>query len=227
MRTEPELLALNLAERMQVILENYPTGVVFSTSFGQEDQVLTDFIFRNNLPISIFTLDTGRLFSETYEVMDKTRAKYQKPIQVFFPDTQQVETLVTDKGFHSFYESVENRKECCRIRKIVPLKRALANQQVWITGLRAEQSENRQQMTMWERDESNQIFKFNPLIDWTLQDIEAYLEENKVPQNTLHKKGYISIGCSPCTRVIEPGEHPRAGRWWWEESKKECGLHSA
>ncbi len=227
MRTEPELLALNLAERMQVILENYPTGVVFSTSFGQEDQVLTDFIFRNNLPISIFTLDTGRLFSETYEVMDKTRAKYQKPIQVFFPDTQQVETLVTDKGFHSFYESVENRKECCRIRKIVPLKRALANQQVWITGLRAEQSENRQQMTMWERDESNQIFKFNPLIDWTLQDIEAYLEENKVPQNTLHKKGYISIGCSPCTRAIEPGEHPRAGRWWWEESKKECGLHSA
>ena len=227
MRTEPELLALNLAERMQVILENYPTGVVFSTSFGQEDQVLTDFIFRNNLPISIFTLDTGRLFYETYEVIDKTRAKYQKPIQVFFPDTQQVETLVTDKGFHSFYESVDNRKECCRIRKIVPLKRALANQQVWITGLRAEQSENRQQMTMWERDESNQIFKFNPLIDWTLQDIEAYLEENKVPQNTLHKKGYISIGCSPCTRAIEPGEHPRAGRWWWEESKKECGLHSA
>ena len=227
MRTEPQLLALNLAERMQVILENYPTGVVFSTSFGQEDQVLTDFIFRNNLPISIFTLDTGRLFSETYEVIDKTRAKYQKPIQVFFPDTQQVETLVTDKGFHSFYESVDNRKECCRIRKIVPLKRALANQQVWITGLRAEQSENRQQMTMWERDESNQIFKFNPLIDWTLQDIEAYLEENKVPQNTLHKKGYISIGCSPCTRAIEPGEHPRAGRWWWEESKKECGLHSA
>ena len=227
MRTEPELLALNLAERMQVVLENYPTGVVFSTSFGQEDQVLTDFIFRNNLPISIFTLDTGRLFSETYEVMDKTRAKYQKPIQVFFPDTKQVETLVTDKGFHSFYESVDNRKECCRIRKIMPLKRALANQQVWITGLRAEQSENRQQMTMWERDESNQIFKFNPLIDWTLQDIEAYLEENKVPQNTLHKKGYISIGCSPCTRAIEPGEHPRAGRWWWEESKKECGLHSA
>lgn len=227
MRTEPELLALNLAERMQVVLENYPTGVVFSTSFGQEDQVLTDFIFRNNLPISIFTLDTGRLFSETYEVMDKTRAKYQQPIQVFFPDTQQVEALVTDKGFHSFYESVDNRKECCRIRKIMPLKRALANQQVWITGLRAEQSENRQQMTMWERDESNQIFKFNPLIDWTLQDIEAYLEENKVPQNTLHKKGYISIGCSPCTRAIEPSEHPRAGRWWWEESKKECGLHSA
>ncbi|MFN3590350.1 MAG: phosphoadenylyl-sulfate reductase [Spirosomataceae bacterium] len=227
MRTEPELLALNLAERMQVVLENYPSGVVFSTSFGQEDQVLTDFIFRNNLPISVFTLDTGRLFSETYEVMDKTRAKYQQPIQVFFPDTQQVETLVTNKGFHSFYESVDNRKECCRIRKIVPLKRALANQQVWITGLRAEQSENRQQMTMWERDESNQIFKFNPLIDWTLQDIEAYLEENKVPQNTLHKKGYISIGCSPCTRAIEPGERPRAGRWWWEESKKECGLHSA
>ncbi|MFN3782973.1 MAG: phosphoadenylyl-sulfate reductase [Spirosomataceae bacterium] len=227
MRTEPELLALNLAERMQVVLENYPTGVVFSTSFGQEDQVLTDFIFRNNLPISIFTLDTGRLFSETYEVMDKTRAKYQQPIQVFFPDTQQVEALVTDKGFHSFYESVDNRKECCRIRKIMPLKRALANQQVWITGLRAEQSENRQQMTMWERDESNQIFKFNPLIDWTLQDIESYLEENKVPQNTLHKKGYISIGCSPCTRAIEPSEHPRAGRWWWEESKKECGLHSA
>lgn len=227
MRTEKELLELNLAERMNVLLENYPSGIVFSTSFGQEDQVLTDFIFRNKLPISVFTLDTGRLFAETYEVMDKTRAKYQQPIQVFFPDTSQVEELVSNKGFHSFYESVDNRKECCHIRKIVPLKRALANQHVWITGLRAEQSENRQQMTMWERDDSNQIFKFNPLIDWTLQDIESYLEEYKVPQNTLHKKGFISIGCSPCTRAIQEGEHPRAGRWWWEESKKECGLHSA
>lgn len=227
MRTEKELLELNLAERMNVLLENYPSGIVFSTSFGQEDQVLTDFIFRNKLPISVFTLDTGRLFAETYEVMDKTRAKYQQPIQVFFPDTSQVEELVSNKGFHSFYESVDNRKECCRIRKIVPLKRALANQHVWITGLRAEQSENRQQMMMWERDDSNQIFKFNPLIDWTLQDIESYLEEYKVPENTLHKKGFISIGCSPCTRAIEEGEHPRAGRWWWEESKKECGLHSA
>ncbi|MBK6977679.1 MAG: phosphoadenylyl-sulfate reductase [Cytophagaceae bacterium] len=207
------------------VLKQYPEGVVFSTSFGQEDQVITDLIFKNNLPIEVFTLDTGRVFQETYELMDKTRAKFKKDIKVCFPDANDIEKLTSEKGFNSFYESIENRKECCFLRKIKPLKKALAGNKVWITGLRAEQSDNRSQMQMWEFDEANDIFKFNPLLHWTQEQMEGYLEENKVPQNVLHKKGFISIGCQPCTRAIEPGEHPRAGRWWWETSHKECGLY--
>ena len=216
---------LELLEAFREVLSQYPEGVVFSTSFGQEDQVITDLIFRNNLPIEVFTLDTGRVFQETYELMDKTRAKYKKPIKVCFPDASDIEKLTSEKGFNSFYESIDNRKECCFLRKIKPLKKALAGNKVWITGLRSEQSDNRSQMQMWEFDEANDIFKFNPLLHWTQNQMETYLEENKVPQNVLHKKGFISIGCQPCTRAIEPGEHPRAGRWWWETSHKECGLH--
>ena len=216
---------LDLLESFREVLRQYPEGVVFSTSFGQEDQVITDLIFKNNLPIEVFTLDTGRVFQETYELMDKTRAKFKKDIKVCFPDANDIEKLTSEKGFNSFYESVENRKECCFLRKIKPLKKALAGNKVWITGLRAEQSDNRSQMQMWEFDEANDIFKFNPLLHWTQEQMEGYLEENKVPQNVLHKKGFISIGCQPCTRAIEPGEHPRAGRWWWETSHKECGLH--
>lgn len=216
---------LDLLESFREVLRQYPEGVVFSTSFGQEDQVITDLIFKNNLPIEVFTLDTGRVFQETYELMDKTRAKYKKDIKVCFPDANDIEKLTSEKGFNSFYESIENRKECCFLRKIKPLKKALAGNKVWITGLRAEQSDNRSQMQLWEFDEANDIFKFNPLLHWTQEEMEAYMEENKVPQNVLHKKGFISIGCQPCTRAIEPGEHPRAGRWWWETSHKECGLH--
>ncbi|MBL0303681.1 MAG: phosphoadenylyl-sulfate reductase [Cytophagaceae bacterium] len=216
---------LDLLESFREVLRQYPEGVVFSTSFGQEDQVITDLIFKNNLPIEVFTLDTGRVFQETYELMDKTRAKFKKDIKVCFPDANDIEKLTSEKGFNSFYESIENRKECCFLRKIKPLKKALAGNKVWITGLRAEQSDNRSQMQMWEFDEANDIFKFNPLLHWTQEQMEGYLEENKVPQNVLHKKGFISIGCQPCTRAIEPGEHPRAGRWWWETSHKECGLH--
>lgn len=216
---------LDLLESFREVLRQYPEGVVFSTSFGQEDQVITDLIFKNNLPIEVFTLDTGRVFQETYELMDKTRAKYKKDIKVCFPDASDIEKLTSEKGFNSFYESIENRKECCFLRKIKPLKKALAGNKVWITGLRAEQSDNRSQMQLWEFDEANDIFKFNPLLHWTQEQMEGYLEENKVPQNVLHKKGFISIGCQPCTRAIEQGEHPRAGRWWWETSHKECGLH--
>ena len=216
---------LDLLESFREVLRQYPEGVVFSTSFGQEDQVITDLIFKNNLPIEVFTLDTGRVFQETYELMDKTRAKFKKDIKVCFPDANDIEKLTSEKGFNSFYESIENRKECCFLRKIKPLKKALAGNKVWITGLRAEQSDNRSQMQMWEFDEANDIFKFNPLLHWTQEQMEGYLEENKVPQNVLHKKGFISIGCQPCTRAIEQGEHPRAGRWWWETSHKECGLH--
>ncbi|WP_095533191.1 phosphoadenylyl-sulfate reductase [Jiulongibacter sediminis] len=220
-----ELKNKTLEERLQWVVENH-SNIVFSSSFGQEDQAITHAIFSQNLEIEVFTLDTGRHFQETYEVMDKTKYRYKKDFTTYFPDQDKVEKLVKEKGFNSFYESVENRKECCFIRKIVPLRRALKNADIWVTGLRADQSENRQDMPMWEWDEANQVHKFNPLIDWTFDQLGIYLKENKVPQNSLHKKGYVSIGCAPCTRAITEGEHPRAGRWWWEESQKECGLHA-
>lgn len=219
-----ELNNLSLEERLIWVSKNNE-NVVFSSSFGQEDQVITHLIASQNLDIKVFTLDTGRLFPETYELMDRTRSKYKLKIDTYFPETESVEKLVSEKGFHSFYESVENRKECCGIRKIVPLKRALKRAEVWITGLRAEQSENRQEMKIWEWDESNKVFKFNPLIDWTYDQMLAFIKEEKIPENSLHNKSFVSIGCQPCTRAIAEGEHPRAGRWSWEASQKECGLH--
>jgi phosphoadenosine phosphosulfate reductase len=200
--------------------------VVFSTSFGQEDQVITDFIGQNQLPITVFTLDTGRLFQETYDVFHKTVKKYKTEIKTYFPDTAEVEALLNQKGPNSFYDSVENRKECCFIRKVAPLTKALKGNAIWITGLRAEQSENRSDLNFFEYDAHFDIIKFNPLLKWTLQEIEEYLEKNNVPQNSLHKQGFVSIGCAPCTRAILPGEDIRAGRWSWESSHKECGLHS-
>lgn len=220
-----QLSALDLSGALRLITEKY-SKVVFSTSLGQEDQVLTDAIARHKLPIAIFTLDTGRLFQESYDLLDATRAKYKMPITAYFPAHEAIESLVSAKGANSFYYSVENRKECCYLRKIEPLKRALAGQEVWITGLRAEQSDNRAGMNIMEWDEGNKVFKFNPLLHWSYQQVLAYLQEHSVPDNHLHRKGFVSIGCLPCTRAIEAHEHPRAGRWWWEESKKECGLHS-
>eukprot|EP01136_Pigoraptor_vietnamica_P019751 Opistho-1_new@67726 len=219
------LEGLSLTEGLSYMAENYGK-VVFSSSFGQEDQVITDAIFKNNFNIKVFTLDTGRLFQETYELMDTTKNKYGKEFETYFPNTAKVEALVKEKGFNSFYFSVENRKECCGIRKIEPLKRALAGAEIWITGLRSEQSENRSDMEIVEWDANNNVIKFNPLIHWTYEDVLAYIKENRVPDSPLHRKGFISIGCAPCTRAIQEGEHPRAGRWWWEASQKECGLHS-
>jgi phosphoadenosine phosphosulfate reductase len=158
--------------------------------------------------------------------MDLTVKKYGINLKTFFPSTPAVEKLVAEKGFNSFYTSVDNRKECCFVRKMEPLSRALKDAKVWITGLRAEQSENRADMPILEWDESRQLFKINPLIDWDYNTLEKYLKDHKIPQNPLHKKGFISIGCAPCTRAISEGEHPRAGRWWWENSQKECGLHA-
>lgn len=217
---------LTVTERLKWVVDSYKK-VVFSSSFGQEDQVLTHLIAKGGLGIEIFTLDTGRLFQETYELMDKTRAKYKTEIKTFFPDTGKVQELLGSKGYNSFYDSVENRKECCGIRKIEPLKRALKGAEVWITGLRAEQSENRNEMKIWEWDEGNKVFKFNPLIDWTYEQMIEFIKENSIPDNSLHKNGFISIGCLPCTRAITADEHPRAGRWWWETSQKECGLHQS
>ncbi|MFT4022661.1 MAG: phosphoadenylyl-sulfate reductase [Flavihumibacter sp.] len=219
------LAGLTAAERLQLVARAFPGGAVFSTSLGQEDQVITHLIARQNLPIKIFTLDTGRLFQETYDVLDRTIARYKVPIRAYFPDTARVEKLLLEKGPNSFYESVENRKECCFIRKVEPLNRALEQAQAWITGLRAEQSENRHSLPFAEWDESRQLVKINPLLDWSYTQLLTYIGEENIPCNKLHEKGFPSIGCAPCTRAIEPGEDIRAGRWWWEQSKKECGLH--
>lgn len=217
---------LSLEQSLSLLAKEYEGKVVFSTSFGQEDQVITAIIAKNELPISIFTLDTGRLFQETYDVFHRTIKKYKIAIQTYFPDAEAVENLVTKKGPNSFYDSVENRKECCFIRKVVPLTRALKGNSVWITGLRAEQSENRNDLELIEFDSNFGIIKFNPLLKWTLAEVQKYIDENNVPQNALHKQGFVSIGCLPCTRAIAEGEDIRAGRWYWESSQKECGLHS-
>lgn len=215
----------SIEETFVLLSAEYKGKVVFSTSFGQEDQVITDLIDKSNAAITIFTLDTGRLFQETYDVFHRTQKKYKTPIKVYFPEAKLVEELLEKKGPNSFYESVENRKECCFIRKVVPLTKALEGNQVWITGLRAEQSENRSDLHLFEYDTHFNIIKFNPLLKWTLEEVQKYIDDNNVPQNVLHKQGFVSIGCAPCTRAIAPGEDIRAGRWYWESSHKECGLH--
>ncbi|WP_339901178.1 phosphoadenylyl-sulfate reductase [uncultured Cyclobacterium sp.] len=216
---------LSIEETMRLLGDLFPNEVIFSTSFGQEDQVITQKIAKNKLPIEIFTLDTGRLFYETYDLWSKTIVKYGVSIKPYYPNTAAVEDLVSSNGINGFYQSVENRKSCCYVRKVEPLKRALQGNKVWITGLRAEQSPNRQNMQLLEWDEGNQILKYNPLLHWTMEEMLDYIKEEGIPYNTLHDKGFISIGCAPCTRAIMPGEDARAGRWWWEASQKECGLH--
>ena len=214
-----------IEETFSFLANEYKDKVVFSTSFGQEDQVITALIAKKELLISIFTLDTGRMFQETYDIFHKTIKKYKIDIESYFPEAAAVEELLNTKGPNSFYESVENRKECCFIRKVAPLTKALKGNSIWITGLRAEQSENRSDLAFFEYDDHFDIIKFNPLLKWTLKEVEEYLEKNNVPQNALHKKGFVSIGCAPCTRAIVEGEDIRAGRWSWEASHKECGLH--
>jgi len=212
---------------MQMLCKDYADKVVFSSSFGSEDQVISHIIFSNHLPVKVFTLDTGRMFAETYATHSRTLEKYNQKIEVFFPKSTDIEKLITEKGPFSFYHSIENRKECCYLRKIKPLKRALQGNKVWITGLRAEQSESRNKVNLFEWDESNMIIKYNPLIQWTNEQVKEFIKINQIPYNVLHDKGFPSIGCQPCTRKVNEGEDFRAGRWWWENnSKKECGLHS-
>ncbi|HLW19917.1 MAG TPA: phosphoadenylyl-sulfate reductase [Cyclobacteriaceae bacterium] len=217
---------LSPVEAIALLCDLFPDKVVFSTSLGQEDQVITQMISKNHLDVNIFTLDTGRLFYETYDLLARTIVKYHLDIKTYYPNTASVEDFVRTKGINAFYESPENRKGCCYIRKVEPLKRALKGNSIWITGLRAEQSSNRGAMKKLEWDEGNQILKFNPLLDWTMDEMLAYIDQHNIPYNPLHDKGFVSIGCAPCTRAISPGEDPRAGRWWWEASHKECGLHS-
>ena len=225
-RLQYELKGLDAERALVKLTEIVGDGLVFSTSFGWEDQVITHMIFENNLPIRVFTLDTGRMFSETYYVWGRTLDRYGKQIETFYPQAEAVQAMVTQKGPSSFYESVENRKECCSIRKIEPLNRALKGQQCWVTGIRAEQSPNRQDMQDTEWDASHGLVKFHPLFSWTLQQVKDYVRVHNIPYNPLHDKGFPSIGCQPCTRAVAEGEDFRAGRWWWEDqSKKECGLH--
>ena len=223
-----EIKGLGIVQSLEYLVKIFPDEVIFSTSFGWEDQVISHIIFKNNLPIKVFTLETGRLFPETYYVWNRTIEMYGKPINAYYPDTEAVEKMVSSKGPSSFYESVENRKECCGIRKIEPLKRAIAGNSCWITGIRAEQSLNREHMDPVEWDDANQIIKFHPIFDWTLDQVKVYIRENNIPYNPLHDKGFPSIGCAPCTRAVKEGEDFRAGRWWWEDQdKKECGLHTS
>lgn len=220
------LKQLSAEEGLKFISSKFPGTAVFSTSLGQEDQVITDLIFKNKLPIRVFTLDTGRLFNEHYELLSQNNSRYKTKTKVYFPEASDVEKFVNEKGINAFYHSVENRKECCFIRKVKPLNRALENAEIWITGLRAEQSENRENMPVIEWDEERRLYKYNPLINWNYQQVLVYIQQNNVQELPLHKKGYISVGCEPCTRPIVEGEDPRAGRWWWESSQKECGLHA-
>jgi phosphoadenosine phosphosulfate reductase len=208
--------------------EKFGDKMVLASSFGAEDVVLIDMMCKINRNLTrVFTLDTGRLNQETYDLIDKIRKKYDIIVDVYFPNANDVEKMVANKGMNLMYDSIENRKLCCNIRKIEPLKRALKQFDCWITGLRREQTITRNNILKIEIDSlNNNIIKLNPLADWTNEEIWKYIHENKVPYNELHDKGYPSIGCEPCTRAIKKGEDPRAGRWWWEnDAHKECGLH--
>lgn len=216
----------SIEESLKLLAGLYPCHVIFTTSFGIEDQVITHMIFSNDIQVKVITLDTGRLFRETYDVFAATIARYNRKIDVYFPDYRKVEPMVTGKGPFSFYESRENREECCTIRKIEPLNRALAGMECWVTGIRAGQSDKRREMQILEYDETRDIIKYNPLFDWSQNDVEQYIKNNNIPYNKLHDRGYPSIGCEPCTRPVLKGQDVRSGRWWWEnDGPKECGLH--
>jgi phosphoadenosine phosphosulfate reductase len=219
---------LSIDESLRFLSERFKGLSVFSSSFSLEDQVISHVLLHNKLEVDIFTLDTGRNFPETYSVWNNTNERYHTQIKAFTPDYKQLEEYLSKKGPNAFYESVENRKECCHIRKVEPLKRALAGKKLWVTGLRAEHSAARHDLQILEWDEANQLIKFNPILHWTTEEVRQFITKNNVPYNTLQDKGFVSIGCAPCTRAIKPGEEFRAGRWWWEDdSKKECGLHES
>jgi phosphoadenosine phosphosulfate reductase len=213
-------------ELLKGLLGRFGNRIALASSMGLEDQVLTDMMARIDHKSRIFTIDTGRLFPETYLLIDKTNMKYGINIEVFFPDHTAVENYVAANGINAFYDTVEKRKACCRARKIEPLLRALSTLDVWICGLRSQQSVTRTGVKLVEWDEANKLIKVNPLVHWSESDVWSYIRQNNVPYNKLHRQGYPSIGCQPCTRAIEPGEDIRAGRWWWEDpNHKECGLH--
>ncbi|HLO57229.1 MAG TPA: phosphoadenylyl-sulfate reductase [Bacteroidales bacterium] len=200
--------------------------ICLSSSMGAEDQVLTHMLMKVNPSFRIFTLDTGRLFPETLDLIQKTRDHYNTSIEVFFPDYRMVQQMVREKGINLFYASVEDRKYCCNVRKMEPLKRALSGMKAWMTGIRKDQTINRFNTQVVEWDEANAIVKINPLYRWSEKMVWEYIRSNQIPYNELHDRNFPSIGCQPCTRAVTPGEDTRAGRWWWEDQgHKECGLH--
>jgi len=211
---------------LKYFIKEYKGKIAQSSSLGAEDQVLTDMICSIDNKTRIFSLDTGRLFQETYDLIEKTNKKYNINIDIYFPDWQKVEEMVRKKGINLFYRSIENRKQCCYLRKIEPLKRALKGVEAWISGIRKDQTISRFYTKLVEWDETHNMIKVNPLLNWTEKQVWEYIKENDVPYNKLHDKGFSSIGCQPCTRALKPGEDFRAGRWWWEEPEnRECGLH--
>lgn len=221
-----DLAPLSAGDRLVALRKSVPGRIVFTTSLGLEDQVLTHLVAEAGLDIEFATLDTGRLFPETYDLWERTEARYGIAIRGFSPDRVSLEQLVAEQGINGFRASVENRKTCCDVRKVEPLERALAGAAAWITGLRADQSAHRGGFSHVSADPARGLVKVNPLIDWSREEARLFAEKHDIPVNALHEKGFLSIGCAPCTRAIRPGEAERAGRWWWEdEAKKECGLH--
>lgn len=222
---DAELAAFTPQQVVEYFLNKYGQRVALASSLGLEDQVLTDMVARAGGG-RVFTIDTGRLFPESYRLIDRTNDKYDMRMEVFFPRHEGVEAYVNEHGVSAFYQSIELRKACCHCRKLEPLRRALATLDVWICGLRASQAVTRSGIHVVEWDENNGLIKVNPLARWTEEDVWKYIKEHKVPYNTLHDHGFPSIGCQPCTRAVQPGEDVRAGRWWWEDPEhKECGLH--
>jgi len=220
--------AVRLATTLSVLetISNEFFPAVFASSLAAEDMVLTDLILKHKLNIDIFSLETGRLHKETLNMLERIKETYDYEVKLYKPDTEAVDNYVKQHGLNAFYDSVDMRKECCRIRKVEPLNRALKGKKAWITGQRRAQSATRTELAVQEDDVAHAMQKFNPLADWSEDDVWHYIRSNNVPYNALHDKGYPSIGCEPCTRAIQPGEDVRAGRWWWENPEsKECGLH--
>jgi phosphoadenosine phosphosulfate reductase len=218
--------ALDLFERLATIAETATGRIVFTTSLGLEDQAIAHAIFTQDLPVDVVTLDTGRLFPETYQVWSETEQRYGRRIRALYPDHRGLEALVARQGIDGFRVSLEARKACCGVRKVEPLQRALDGASAWITGLRAEQSSDRALADSAVVDAAYGILKVSPLFDWTRDRVAAFVQRHAIPSNALHDRGFLSIGCAPCTRAVRPGEPERAGRWWWEQDdKKECGLH--
>lgn len=216
----------SIIQTLQLLAERYPKSVTFSTSFSNEDQVITDFVAKSKAEISLFTLDTGRLFEATYSTWNASVAFFGLPISAYYPDPSSLSNYIEHYGPNGFYRSPELRKECCSIRKTAQLKRALTGNRIWITGLRAEHSALRSELPPFEWDELNNVIKYHPLLSWTTDQVSDHVKHNNLPFNPLSEKGFVSLGCEPCTRAISQGEDFRAGRWWWEDSeKKECGLH--
>lgn len=213
-------------EVLKAAVAEFPGKVSFANSLGAEDQVITDLIVKLKLDIPIFTLDTGLLYNESYNLIAETEKKYNIKIKVYSPDVEEVEKMISEDGKDLFRKSLDLRKKCCHVRKLEPLKRALAGSEAWVCGLRREQSVTRGDISEIDWDEVHRMPKFNPLVEWSEEDVWKYIKENKVPYNELHDKGFRSIGCACCTRAVKPGEDVRAGRWWWESpEQKECGLH--